>query len=44
LAKVPFAAIVKKYKLPANAVDFLGHAVALYTNDNFLKQPASAVI
>jgi len=44
LQKVPFAAIVKKYKLPDNAVDFLGHAVALYTNDSFLKQPASAVI
>ncbi len=27
-----------------NTIDFIGHAIALYTNDNFLKMPAVDVI
>jgi len=29
--------VVKKYSLETNTVDFIGHAVALYTNDDFLE-------
>jgi Rab GDP dissociation inhibitor len=32
--------VVKKFKLEENTIDFLGHAVALYTTDNYLDQPA----
>jgi len=31
---------VKKFDLSVNTVDFIGHAVALYTNDAFLDRPA----
>jgi len=37
---VPFSALMKKYELEPNTIDFIGHAVALYTNDNFLDRPA----
>ena len=37
---VPFKDMIKKYGLEANTVDFIGHAVALYTNDDFLEQKA----
>jgi Rab GDP dissociation inhibitor len=40
----PFKDIVKKFGLESNTVDFLGHAVALYTNDNFLETPAIITI
>ena len=36
--------IFKKYKLESNTIDFLGHAVALYTTDEYLEQPAYASI
>lgn len=36
----PFQDIVKSFGLEANTVDFIGHAVALYTNDDFLTKPA----
>lgn len=36
----PFKALVKKFDLEDNTVDFIGHAVALYTNDEFLSRPA----
>jgi len=32
--------VVKKFKLEENTVDFLGHAVALYTTDEYLSMPA----
>lgn len=35
----PFADIVKKFGLETNTIDFIGHAVALHTNDDFLEQP-----
>lgn len=42
--KTPFSAIVKHFGLEPNTVDFIGHAVALYTNDDFLKRPAMETI
>jgi Rab GDP dissociation inhibitor len=30
----------KKFKLEENTIDFLGHAVALYRDDDYLNQPA----
>lgn len=42
--KEPFTALVKKFDLDDNTVDFLGHAVALFTNDDFLKRPAIETI
>jgi len=38
--KQPFSVLVKKFDLAVNTVDFIGHAVALYTNDEFLLRPA----
>lgn len=32
--------VFKKYKLEENTIDFLGHAVALYRDDEYLDQPA----
>jgi Rab GDP dissociation inhibitor len=40
LTKVPFSAVVKKFELGVNTVDFIGHAVALHTNDDFLNKAA----
>lgn len=31
---------MKKFELEPNTVDFIGHAVALYINDDFLNRPA----
>jgi Rab GDP dissociation inhibitor len=41
---VPFKDIIKKFNLEPNTVDFVGHAVALYTNDDFLEQKALPTI
>jgi Rab GDP dissociation inhibitor len=38
LANMKFADLVAKFKLEDNTMDFIGHAVALYTNDDFLQQ------
>jgi len=38
--KQPMSDVVKKFKLEENTIDFLGHAVALYTTDSYLDQPA----
>jgi len=40
LKNMPMADIFKHYKLGPNTIDFLGHAVALHTNDDYLQQPA----
>jgi len=32
--------VLKKFKLEENTVDFLGHAVALFRDDDYLEQPA----
>ena len=36
--------IFTKYKLEAQTIDFLGHAVALYVDDAYLDQPAAPTI
>jgi len=36
--------VVKKFGLDENTNDFLGHAVALYTTDDYIKQPALQTI
>ena len=41
---VPFENVIKKYGLEPNTVDFVGHAVALYTNDDFLTKKAITTI
>lgn len=33
--------VFKKFKLEDNTIDFLGHAVALYNDDNYLQAPAA---
>lgn len=33
--------VFKKFKLEDNTIDFLGHAVALFSEDNYLSQPAA---
>jgi len=38
--KVPMANIFKYWELEKNTIDFIGHAIALYYNDDFLKRPA----
>ena len=36
----PMEDVFKKYKLEDNTIDFIGHAVALFHNDDYLKRPA----
>jgi Rab GDP dissociation inhibitor len=36
--------VFKRFKLEDNTIDFLGHAVALYRNEEFLTQPAIETI
>lgn len=38
--KQPMRDVFKKFKLEDNTIDFLGHAVALYNDDNYLDNPA----
>ena len=40
----PFKVLVKKFDLEENTIDFIGHAVALYTNDDFINRPAIETI
>ena len=40
LDKIPMSDLYKKYKLDDQTIDFLGHAVALHIDDNYLTQPA----
>ena len=37
---IPFRDFFKKYSLEENTIDFIGHAVALYTNDDYLDKRA----
>ena len=39
-----FKDVIKKFGLEPNTTDFVGHAVALYTNDNFLDEPSLKTI
>ena len=40
LENMNMAEVFKTFKLEDNTIDFLGHAVALHTNDNYLTQPS----
>lgn len=40
----PMADVFKKFKLEANTIDFIGHAVAMHINDNYLDEPAYLTI
>jgi Rab GDP dissociation inhibitor len=44
LRKTSFLEIVNYFALEKNTIDFIGHAVALYTNDDFLNKPALETI
>ncbi len=44
LKKSPFSELVKYFALEANTIDFIGHAVALYTDDSFLNLPSDVVL
>lgn len=39
-----FSKVIEKFGLETNTSDFIGHAVALYTNDDFLNQSAISTI
>jgi len=39
LNKSPFKDLLKYYELETNTIDFIGHALALYTDDSFLELP-----
>ena len=41
---VPFKDMIKKFGLEPNTVDFVGHAIALYTNDDFLEKKAITTV
>jgi Rab GDP dissociation inhibitor len=38
--KQPMRDVFKKFKLEENTIDFLGHTVALFSDDSYLAQPA----
>ncbi len=40
----PMSDVFKKFKLEDNTIDFIGHAVALFNNDQYLDEPASDCI
>jgi Rab GDP dissociation inhibitor len=40
----PFKDLIKKFGLGTNTVDFIGHAVALYTNDDFIENSSLETI
>lgn len=42
--KQPMSDVFKKFKLESNTIDFIGHAVAMHINDDYLKQPAADTI
>jgi len=42
--KLPFKAVCAKYGVDEDTTTFLGHAVALYTDESFLEKPAHEVM
>jgi len=40
LNKMTMAELYAKYSLEPDTIDFIGHAICLYLNDDYLKQPA----
>lgn len=39
-----FGDLIKYYNLEANTMDFLGHAIALYTDNSFINRNSIEVI
>lgn len=39
-----FGDLIKKYSLEPNTMDFLGHAIALYTDNSFIDRNCIEVI
>ena len=44
LNKMNFSLLTKEFGLEENVVDFIGHSIANYSNEDFLSLPASKVI
>ena len=44
LETIPMKDVYKKYKLSDLTIDFLGHAVALHTNDDYINKSAKDTI
>ena len=42
--KQPMSDVFSKFKLESNTIDFIGHAVAMHINDDYLAQPAADTI
>lgn len=42
--RAAFRTLIAGFGLDENTIDFLGHAIALYTSDEFLDQPATEVL
>lgn len=42
--KMPMSAFFKKFDLAPDTVDFIGHALALHRNDDYLQQPAEPTL
>jgi len=40
----PFEALAAKYKLEINTIDFIGHAIALYVSDDFMRMSSHDVM
>jgi Rab GDP dissociation inhibitor len=40
----PMKDVFKKFKLESNTIDFIGHAVAMHINDDYLEEPAILTI
>lgn len=36
--------LFRSFSLESNTIDFIGHALALFSNDNYLQEPAASVI
>lgn len=43
-SKQPMRDVYKKFGIGEESIDFLGHAVALYTNDDYIERPAIETI
>jgi Rab GDP dissociation inhibitor len=44
IRKEPMSEVFKYYKLESNTIDFIGHAVAMHINDDYLSEPAIGTI
>ena len=44
LQRLPFGELVRNFKLEQNTLDFIGHAVAMYTSDVFFETPSIEVV